>query len=62
MKPETIALHKGFHADPATNAVTVPIYQTTSYAFNDSQHGADLFSLKAAGNIYTRLMTLRKKP
>lgn len=62
MKPETMALHKGFHADPATNAVAVPIYQTASYAFNDSQHGADLFSLKVAGNIYTRLMTLRKKP
>ncbi|MDD0824094.1 O-acetylhomoserine aminocarboxypropyltransferase/cysteine synthase [Mannheimia sp. AT1] len=56
MKPETIALHKGFHADPTTNAVAVPIYQTTSYAFNDTQHGADLFSLKVAGNIYTRLM------
>lgn len=56
MRPETIALHKGFHADPATNAVAVPIYQTTSFAFNDTQHGADLFSLKVVGNIYTRLM------
>lgn len=56
MRPETIALHKGFHTDPTTNAVAVPIYQTTSYAFNDTQHGADLFSLKVAGNIYTRLM------
>ena len=56
MKPETIALHQGFHADPTTNAVAVPIYQTTSYVFNDSQHGADLFNLKVPGNIYTRLM------
>ena len=56
MKAETIALHQGFHADPTTNAVAVPIYQTTSYAFNNTQHGADLFSLKVAGNIYTRLM------
>lgn len=56
MRQETIALHKGFHTDPTTNAVAVPIYQTTSYAFNDTQHGADLFSLKVAGNIYTRLM------
>lgn len=56
MRPETIALHKGFHADPTTNAVAVPIYQTTSYAFDNSRHGADLFSLKVAGNIYTRLM------
>ena len=56
MKLETIALHQGFHADPTTNAVAVPIYQTTSYVFNDSQHGADLFNLKVPGNIYTRLM------
>lgn len=56
MKPETLALHQGFRADPSTNAVAVPIYQTASYAFNNTQHGADLFSLKVAGNIYTRLM------
>ena len=56
MKLDTIALHQGFHADPTTNAVAVPIYQTTSYAFNNSQHGADLFNLKVPGNIYTRLM------
>ena len=41
MKLDTIALHQGFHADPTTNAVAVPIYQTTSYAVNKSQHGAD---------------------
>lgn len=56
MKAETIALHAGFKKDPATNAVAVPIYQTTSYAFNDTQHGADLFNLNVAGNIYTRIM------
>jgi O-acetylhomoserine (thiol)-lyase len=42
--------------DPTTKAVAVPIYQTTSYAFDDTQHGADLFDLKVAGNIYTRIM------
>jgi len=54
MKPETIALHAGYTPDPTTHAVAVPIYQTTSYAFDDTQHGADLFDLKVAGNIYTR--------
>ena len=43
MKPETLALHAGFSGDPATNAATTPIYQTTSYTFDDTQHGADLF-------------------
>jgi len=56
MKPETIALHAGYEGDPATNAATAPIYQTTSYTFNDTQHGADLFDLKVAGNIYSRIM------
>ncbi|MGB5439768.1 MAG: aminotransferase class I/II-fold pyridoxal phosphate-dependent enzyme [Gammaproteobacteria bacterium] len=56
MKPETIALHAGYAGDPATNAATTPIYQTTSFTFNDTQHGADLFDLKVAGNIYSRIM------
>ena len=56
MKPETLALHAGFNGDPTTNAATTPIYQTTSYTFDDTQHGADLFDLKVQGNIYTRIM------
>jgi len=56
MKIETIAVHGGYSADPTTKAVAVPIYQTTSYAFDDTQHGADLFDLKVEGNIYTRIM------
>ncbi|MCG5500874.1 bifunctional O-acetylhomoserine aminocarboxypropyltransferase/cysteine synthase [Ectothiorhodospira lacustris] len=56
MKFETQAIHAGFSPDPTTKAVAVPIYQTTSYAFDDTQHGADLFDLKVAGNIYTRIM------
>ena len=56
MKMETLAVHGGFSPDPTTKAVAVPIYQTTSYAFDDTQHGADLFDLKVAGNIYTRIM------
>ena len=56
MKIETIAIHGGFAPDPTTKAVAVPIYQTTSYAFDDTQHGADLFDLKVQGNIYTRIM------
>lgn len=56
MKLETLAIHGGFSCDPTTNAVAVPIYQTTSYAFDDTQHGADLFNLKVQGNIYTRIM------
>ena len=55
-RPETIALHGGQEADAATNARAVPIYQTTSYVFDDVQHGADLFALKTPGNIYTRIM------
>ncbi|MFK7976142.1 MAG: O-acetylhomoserine aminocarboxypropyltransferase/cysteine synthase family protein [Halioglobus sp.] len=56
MKPETIALHAGYEGDPATNAATTPIYQTTSFTFNDTQHGADLFDLAVPGNIYSRIM------
>jgi len=56
MKIETMAIHAGFAPDPTTKAVATPIYQTTSYAFDDTQHGADLFDLKVAGNIYTRIM------
>ncbi len=56
MKPATIALHAGYDGDPATNAATTPIYQTTSFTFNDTQHGADLFNLAVPGNIYSRIM------
>ncbi|WP_395665675.1 O-acetylhomoserine aminocarboxypropyltransferase/cysteine synthase family protein [Methylocella sp.] len=55
LKPETLALHAGWRADPATGAVAVPIYQTTSYQFHDTQHAADLFALRELGNVYTRL-------
>jgi O-acetylhomoserine (thiol)-lyase len=53
---ETLALHGGQEPDPATNARAVPIYQTTSYVFNDADHAASLFGLKEPGNIYTRIM------
>lgn len=56
MKLETIALHSGYEGDSATNAATAPIYQTTSYTFDNTQHGADLFNLAVPGNIYTRIM------
>lgn len=56
MKIETLAVHAGYEPDPTTNAVAVPIYQTTAYAFDDTQHGADLFDLKVEGNIYSRIM------
>jgi len=56
LKPETLAIHAGYSPDPTTRAVAVPIYQTTSFAFDDTQHGADLFDLKVPGNIYTRIM------
>ncbi len=56
MKFETQAIHAGFDDDPTTRSVAVPIYQTTSYSFRDTQHGADLFDLKEPGNIYTRIM------
>jgi len=56
MRLETIAVHGGYTPDPTTKSVAVPIYQTTSYAFDSAQHGADLFDLKVQGNIYTRIM------
>ncbi|MDP9821216.1 O-acetylhomoserine aminocarboxypropyltransferase/cysteine synthase family protein [Nocardioides massiliensis] len=56
-RPETLAVHAGQEeADPATNSRAVPIYQTTSYVFNDTEHAANLFSLAEPGNIYTRIM------
>ena len=55
-KVDTIALHSGYEPDSATLSRAVPIYQTTSYAFRDSEHAANLFGLKEFGNIYTRLM------
>ena len=56
MKLETLAVHAGYSPDPTTKAAAVPIYQTTSYAFDSTQHGADLFNLVVPGNIYTRIM------
>jgi O-acetylhomoserine (thiol)-lyase len=56
LKFETLAVHAGYTPDPTTKAVAVPIYQTVAYAFDNAQHGADLFDLKVAGNIYTRIM------
>ena len=53
---ETLALHHGYTPDPTTRSVAVPIHQTVAYAFDDAQHGADLFDLKVPGNIYTRIM------
>jgi O-acetylhomoserine (thiol)-lyase len=55
-KFETQSVHAGYTPDPTTKAVAVPIYQTAAYAFDSAQHGADLFDLKVAGNIYTRIM------
>ncbi len=56
MKLESLALHHAYESEPTTKSAAVPIYQTTSYTFDDTQHGADLFDLKVAGNIYTRIM------
>ena len=56
LRIETLALHGGQEPDPATGARAVPIYQTTSYQFRDTEHAANLFALKEFGNIYTRLM------
>lgn len=56
MKLETMALHVGYESDPVTRAATTPIYQTTSYTFDNTQHGADLFNLVVPGNIYSRIM------
>jgi O-acetylhomoserine (thiol)-lyase len=56
MKPATIGIHGGYHTDPTTKSVAVPIYQTVAYEFDSAQHGADLFNLAVPGNIYTRIM------
>ena len=56
MKLESMALHTGYKSEATTKAAAVPIYQTTSYTFDDTQHGADLFDLKVQGNIYSRIM------
>jgi O-acetylhomoserine (thiol)-lyase len=56
MKLESIALHQGYKSEESTKAAAVPIYQTSSYTFDNTQHGADLFDLKVQGNIYTRIM------
>jgi O-acetylhomoserine (thiol)-lyase len=56
MKFETLAIHAGYSPDPTTRAAATPIYQTVAYAFDNAQHGADLFDLKVSGNIYTRIM------
>lgn len=56
MRPETIALHAGYSSEATTKAATTPIYQTTSFTFDDTQHGADLFNLAVPGNIYSRIM------
>lgn len=55
LRPETLAVHAGWRADPTTGSVAVPIYQTTSYQFRDTEHAANLFALKELGNIYSRL-------
>ncbi|MBF2713884.1 bifunctional O-acetylhomoserine aminocarboxypropyltransferase/cysteine synthase [Agrobacterium vitis] len=55
LHPETLALHAGWRADPTTGAVAVPIYQTTSFQFRDTEHAANLFALKELGNIYSRI-------
>ena len=56
LKFDTLAVHAGQRVDPTTNARAVPIYQTTSYVFNNADHAANLFGLKEFGNIYTRIM------
>ena len=56
MKIESLALHHGYESEATTKSAAVPIYQTTSYTFDNTQHGADLFDLKVAGNIYSRIM------
>jgi len=56
LKFETLQLHAGQQVDPTTNSRAVPIYQTTSYVFNNAEHAANLFALKEFGNIYTRIM------
>ncbi len=56
MKLESLALHYGYESEKTTKAAAVPIYQTTSYTFDNTKHGADLFNLEVPGNIYTRIM------
>lgn len=56
LKFETLQIHAGQEVDPTTGSRAVPIYQTTSYSFKNSEHGANLFALKEFGNIYTRIM------
>src|SRR5690606_1326317 len=56
LKFETLQIHAGQEADPVTGSRSVPVYQTTSFVFNNSDHGANLFALKEFGNIYTRIM------
>lgn len=56
MKIASPVLHAGYQSDPTTKSAAVPVYQTTTYAFDNTQHGADLFDLNVAGNIYTRIM------
>ncbi len=56
MKIESLALHHGYESEATTKSAAVPVYQTTSYTFDNTQHGADLFDLKVAGNIYSRIM------
>jgi len=57
MKLESLALHHGYESEPTTKSAAVPIYNTSSYTFDNTQHGADLFDLKVPGNIYTHIMT-----
>ena len=56
MKEETLVLHAGHRRDETTTSVAVPIYQTTSYQFDNTEHASKLFSLQELGNIYTRIM------
>ncbi len=55
-KPETLCVQAGQQPDPSTNSTAVPVYRTTAYQFNSTEHAANLFALKELGNIYTRLM------
>ena len=58
---ETLSVHGGYTPDPTTKSVAVPIYQTVAYAFDSAQHGADLFDLKVAGNIYSRIRSEERR-
>src|SRR5690554_7665322 len=61
LKFETLQLHAGHQPDKDTNSRAVPIYQTSSYVFNNAEHAANLFALKEFGNIYTRIMNPDRK-